>query len=214
VGGPGYNTVAWSTGDTNEVLAITQPGTYTITADILPDSEDGCVLTVGPVNFTMRDYEPPTTSLTLRADTLWASPLADSYQWFVGTVPITGWNRSWYVPTKAAAYRVVTRSRQFGNCASESEPFQFAPTDVEEGVATPFTASWQGNRVCVRGVWPRETISLFAYDGTLVKRWVVTGSEHCEDVLVGGRSVYFVVRTTPTTPGQPFPGVVVLSPIK
>ena len=214
VDGPGYNTVAWSTGDTNEVIAIAQPGTYSITAEILPDAENGCVLTVGPVRFTLRNYEPPTTSLSLRADTLWASPLADSYQWFVGNVPITGWNRPWYVPTKAAAYRVVTRSRQFGNCASESEPFQFAPTDVEERVAPSFTASWQGNRVCVRGVWPGETIALFAYDGTLVKRWVVTGSEHCEEVLVSGRSVYFVVQTTPTTPGKPFPGVVVLSPIK
>lgn len=217
VDGPGYRSTIWSTGDTSDVLVISEPGSYTIAANVLPEKEDGCTLSVDPVRFTMRNYEPPTTTLTLRGDTLWASPLADSYQWFAGSVPITGWNRQWYIPTKSAAYRVVTRSRSSGNCASKSEPFQYEPTTVPEGEPRLVTASWHGDRICVHGAAVDEEVALYTYEGALVKEWALRSPEHCEyvgaDVSKSG-GVFFLVRGSmpgkgfpDTTPGKPFPGI-------
>lgn len=193
VDGPGYSTIVWSTGDTSDGLTITEPGAYALGAIIVPDDEDGCVLSVDTVRFTMRNYEPPTTTLELRSDTLWAQPAADEYQWYYENIAIAGWSKSWYVPSRAGTYRVTTRSRIYGRCPSESDVYSYNPTTVTEDVSLPLRATCSNGLLCVSGSRDGETLTLYSYTGAVADQWLATGVDECRAVATVARGLFILV---------------------
>lgn len=192
--GTEYQRVVWSTGDTSATIRFTEPGEYELSATLYPKRDSGCVIRFGPTRFNVRNYEPPTTTIELRNDTLWASPSADQFQWYYRDIGIAGWSKRWYVPSIAGPYRVIARSRTFGNCPSESAPYIYEPTSVPTDTEVQFRVTWDHGSLCVQQVRVGETLRMYSYEGREVHRWTSSDEESCTYVGDLAPAVYVIVR--------------------
>lgn len=114
-GTPPY-TFVWSNGATTEDISGLAGGTYSVT---VTDSL-GCTYTTGVTIATQPD---PMPVITQSSDSLFASPLGSSYQWFESGNAISGATNPYYVPPGNGNY-TVTVSYQNG-CSGTSNLYSF-----------------------------------------------------------------------------------------
>jgi hypothetical protein len=163
-----YERVEWSTGVVDAMLRITEPGTYTLFARIVPRDPNDCVAFTDTVRLTILSFEAPVPMLTYERDTLW-STLGASYLWSIDNTQLQGWQERYLVPRSSGMYRVRVGYNTRGDCTNQSEPFDVRLTSVRErGRSDVYRVEVAGGAVRVTGLAPLEGVRLVSLLGTPV----------------------------------------------
>jgi hypothetical protein len=117
--GAGYKSYKWSNGATEQVLAVREPGAYSV--EVV--DERNCTLRLGPVNIAA-GAAPTDLQIRAQGDTLIAGEAAE-YQWFLNNVPLDGAIRRVLVASKAGSYKVKLTSRD--GCSGLSASLNHTP---------------------------------------------------------------------------------------
>jgi hypothetical protein len=194
-----YERVIWSNGQTGSPLVITKPGTYALSARVLPRDEADCVLRTDTVRFTLRSTDAPTPVVALRRDTLWSTP-GVSYAWQVDADPIPGWNAQYLVPTRSGRYSVTVAYDGDGMCKATSEGLDVnLATSVADDSTPPPTILVGDGRVTVTGLTAGVRLRLVSLLGHVGAEYVAdqtgtaaisTSTAHgIQFLVVGARNV-------------------------
>lgn len=161
-----YERVEWSTGVVDPILRITEPGTYTLFARIVPRDPDDCVAFTDTVRLTILSLEAPVPMLMYERDTLW-STLGASYLWSIDNTLLQGWHERYLVPRSSGMYRVRVAYDARGACTSQSEPVDVRLTSVRDhGRSDVYRVEVEVGAVRVTGLAPLEGVRLVSLLGT------------------------------------------------
>ncbi len=136
----GLTSYTWNTGDTTTCINTPNEGNYHVTV-----SENGnCSATSNQINISIYPQTPVTVSVS--GDTLTAYS-ANSYQWFLNGLPITGATSSIYIAQSSGIYTLQITDTN--GCIATSSPILITgiTEELSEDSITispnPSTGNWQ-----------------------------------------------------------------------
>ena len=138
-GPAGMESYLWSTGETTPSIVVTASGSYSLT--VLDDN--GCSGETDAVTVRVNPLPNPPT-ITREGEDLVSSP-ADTYQWYVDGVAVSGANQQRFTPTGTGMH-MVRITNEFG-CVGYSMPVEGAGASVE--LSVPELSAMPGERVTV-----------------------------------------------------------------
>jgi hypothetical protein len=169
--GPGY-TFNWSTGSTDNTIAVEESGIYTVT---ITDA-NGCISESDELNVSVAPT-PETPTINLVGTQLQCSVIGSAYQWYFDLTPIPSATEQNYTPTENGTYRVEVFN--LFNCSAISEPFSFTLDGINSN-EKPFNVF----------IWPNPaTNSIFisfdenTFEGSSIYLYNVEGKRIFENKL-------------------------------
>lgn len=158
----GLTSYTWNTGDTTTCINTPNEGNYHVTV-----SENGnCSATSNQINISIYPQTPVTVSVS--GDTLTAYS-ANSYQWFLNGLPITGATSSIYIAQSSGIYTLQITDTN--GCIATSSPILITgiTEELSEDSITispnPSTGNWQ---LKVSAALIGSTVQLFDATGQIV----------------------------------------------
>lgn len=142
----------WSTGDISQSITLTAGGTYSV----LVFNELGCAALLGD-SVTITEFAQPAQPeiLVLGNDSLFASVLANTYQWFVDGIPLVDSTQG-ILATQSGTYTVLASN---GPCASMA-------SDTVNVTVTDITKDFLGGSI---RVYPNPNRGVFVIDGAFLQ---------------------------------------------
>lgn len=163
--GSGYSTYLWSDGSVSQTLAITTPGTYSVTVT----NANGCS---GSDSIAVIFNTPSPLSITASGSTtfcqgdsviLGATPGFSSYQWYRWFTPISGANASVFTAKSKGLYKCIAENAVV--CSSTSNTIGVSVPCISTGPNQQKSDLNDTGEIQTLQVYPNPGIGLFTIDG-------------------------------------------------